>query len=151
VHLKSDPALQDALTKTCESLFEKVDVSPVIDPQNQAGADIVLLPNLGIQEHTLTLTLTAKAPVSGEVIQQYSASDTFQYGAPACVHILDTLDIFACGGLAFIIVPCNTSAIGHKGEDVLKQRLSFCLGQIAENIRNDPALVKKARASRKTP
>jgi hypothetical protein len=39
--------------------------------------------------------------------------------------------------------------IGHRAEDDLEKSLSFCLGQIVENISNDPALASKARAGRK--
>jgi len=149
-HIKINPALQDAIVQSCEMLFKKVYVSASTDPNNQLGADIVILPTLELKEHTLTLTLTVKSADSGEVIQQYSASDNLQSHAPAGVHALDTFDIFACGGLAPIIIPSNTSMIGHRAEHDLEKCLSFCLGQIVENISNDMALAARARASHKT-
>jgi len=140
VHLKTDPALQEALVKSCESLFDKVRVTSAPD----TNADIVILPALELKEHTITLTLTAKSAVTGDVIQQYSASTNFECRAPAGVHAADTIDIFACGGLAPIIVPANTSMIGHSAEDALGKCLAFCLGQIAENVRNDTSLASKS-------
>jgi hypothetical protein len=149
-HIKINPALQDAITRSCEMLFEEVYVSEVTDLNNARGADIVILPKIEFDEHHLTLTLTVKNAYSGESIQEYSASDNLQSHAPGGVHALDTFDIFACGLLAPVIIPSNTSMIGHRAEDDLGKSLSFCLGQIVENISNDPALVSKAKASGKT-
>jgi hypothetical protein len=149
-HIKTNPALQDAITKSCQMLFNEVYVSAVTDPNNRLGADIVVLPTIEFNEQHLTLTLTVKSAYTGETIQQYSASNNLQSHAPAGVHALDTLDIFACGGLAPIIIPSNTSMIGHRAEDDLEKCLSFCLGQVVENISNDPALATKARAIHKT-
>src|ERR1700733_8013272 len=146
VHLTTNPALQESITKSCQALFYKVYVSTSADPNNKLGADIVVLPTIEFKEHTLTLTLTIKNAVSGETIQQYSASNNLQSHAPGGVSALDTLDIFACGGLAPVIIPANTSMIGHRAEDDLDKCLSFCLGQIVENISNDTALVSKVRA-----
>ena len=149
VHIKTDPALREAIAKSCESLFEKVQVSITTDPGNQLAADIVILPPLELTEHTLTLTLAIKSAYSGEMIQQFSASNNFEPHAPAGVDVLDTLDIFACGGLAPVIIPANTSMIGHRGEADLEKSLFFCLGQIVENLRNDTDLVAKVRAIHK--
>jgi hypothetical protein len=149
VHLKTNPALQDAITGSCNSLFDKVYISTITDPNNNLGADIVVLPKIEFKEHTITLTLTVKGTDSGETIQQYSASNNLQPRAPAGVHALDTFDIFACGALAPVIVPSNTSMIGHRAEDDLAKCLALCLGQIVESISNDSALLSKARVSRK--
>src|SRR6266700_1005402 len=48
VHIKTHPALGQALTETCQSLFQQVIVTP--SAQDDVGADITLLPAIELRE-----------------------------------------------------------------------------------------------------
>ena len=142
VKLETDPALQEALTTTCKSLFDEVCVSHEIDAKNQYGADLNLFPKLGMEGTILRFTLTVKN-TSGDVIKQYESNRNFKFGPPPGVHFLNIINIPFCGMLFPVVIPSNTFMIGRRGERIFNEQVAACLKQVADEIRNDATLLSK--------
>ena len=145
VRLKTDPALQETLTTTCKSLFDDVFVDRAADPSNQRGADINLIPNLVMSGNILKFSLTVRDVASGEVIKRYEAQQNFKFGPPAGVRTLDIINIPFCGLLFPIVIPANTSMIGHRGARIFSEQMAACVGQVADEIRYDASLLSRQR------
>jgi hypothetical protein len=80
-----------------------------------------------------------------EVLQKYESSGDISWTAPTSVHILGTINI--CSGFLFspIILPAEADILGKAVQEALEMRVSSCLDRIANDIRNDRLLVKKAK------
>jgi len=145
VHIKTHPALSQALTEMCRAEFDRVSVTR--SARNDGEAEIVLLPRFEMREEVLELTVVARSGNSGELLHEYRSAGNFVLSIPVGVHVMGGVNIAFCGLLSPIFTPAATSILGHKAEKVLEQRLATSLNQIAEDIRNDLSLVGKARAS----
>jgi len=145
-HIKTHPALKQALTDATASLFDHVDV--VRTATQASTADIVLLPTVEVREHVLYMKLTAKAPESGNTLAEYEASGNAQTATPPSVTILAVLNAIFCGLLTPVTTPLTTHLLGNAVEETLERRLVSNVRQLTEEIGNDRTLMVRAKSAR---
>ena len=147
VHIKTHPALKQALTEASQSLFESVEVVRTAASQSSA-ADIVILPTVEMREHVLYTKLVAKEPNSGETLREYEASGNVFIAIPGSVRALAIINGVFCGLLTPIATPLTTELLGAAAEESLERRLGSNVRQMTEEIGNDRALVTKVKSVR---
>lgn len=146
VDISFQPAFQQATDNTFDSLFENLYVSSHIDQEKCQNADIIIFPTIEIRgEYTFYMSMLIKDFKTDEVLQKYESSGDISWTKPTSVTILGIINI--CSGFLFspIILPAEADILGKAVQEALEMRVSSCLGRIANDIRNDRLLVKKAK------
>lgn len=145
VNIKTHPALKQALTETCQSLFDSVELISVVSANNSNQADVLILPNLEMLGRNIRLSVIVKNANTHETIQKYEATEFVRIPIPVSVHCLGAINIMCCG-LFIPIYPINAQLLGVEAKGNLETRLSSCLSRIEQDIRNDGALLNRMRS-----
>ena len=148
--IRTHPALTQAMTDSCRSVFASVSVVQYV-PTNSPDVEVLIVPSVEMRERVLTLSVALKSPINGDLIQQYQSSGNLAVRAPASVHVIGTINTVCMAALSPITAPTITHIIGRKAESELADRLSDCIHQVEEQMRNDPFLVQKLNAKRVLP
>jgi hypothetical protein len=151
VQIKTSPALKQALVQATQSLFSSVQVVRSANVVSPSTADVVILPSVEMRENVLSLKLAVKDPESGETLREYQAAGNVVTHIPASAHALAIINFCFCLIPSPIVTPITTHLVGVAAEESLEKRLASNLSQITEDIRNDRALVARAKGVRPQP
>jgi hypothetical protein len=148
VDISFQPAFQQAMINTLDSLFENLYVNSYIDKGKCKNADILIFPTIEIRgeyQSQFYMSMLVKAFDTDEVIQKYESSGDISWSKPASMLTLGIINILSGFLLSPIIIPSETNLLGETVQEALEKRISSCLDRIANDIRNDRSLVIKAK------
>lgn len=146
--INTSPGLKSAMAKAFSNVFEEVYTSNVLIEDNLNNADVLIYPKIEVRDNVMFMSVALKSLKTDEVLGRYESSGNLDFGKPGSVIALKVLgDITLCA-LCPITIPATTYILGNKTQSSLEERLSDCLNNITEEIRNDRMMVKKVKGER---
>jgi len=145
VDISFQPAFQQATVNTFDSLFENLYVSSNIDQEKCNNADIIIFPTIEIRDYVFFMSMLVKKFNTDEVLQKYESSGNISWSKSTSVHALGIINILTGFILSPIILPSEADMLGNDVQTALEVRVSSCLNQISNDMRNDRSLITRTK------